>query len=165
MDITYSETSVLIALDGETIAHHPKLSHPYQDSTLLEHMPRDHQYQHEKWNPRRILNWANSMGANTTALMQSIMDSRTHQVRGYRSCMAILSFSKTYGTHALEMVSSVALELNIHKVSSIESMLKTKSYLLHNPQKSINNTFVNNHENIRGSEYYAQLHNKKEVIK
>ena len=165
VDITYSETSVLIALDGETIAHHPKLSHPYQDSTLLEHMPRDHQYQHEKWNPRRILNWANSMGANTTALMQSIMDSRTHQVRGYRSCMAILSFSKTYGTHALEMVSSVALELNIHKVSSIESMLKTKSYLLHNPQKSINNTFVNNHENIRGSEYYAQLHNKTEVIK
>lgn len=160
VDITYSDTSVVIALDGEMIAHHPKLSHPYQDSTQLGHMPREHQYQYEKWNPRRILNWANSIGAHTTALMQNIMDSRSHQVLGYKSCMAILSFSKTYGADALEMVCTVAIELNIHKVRSIESMLKTKSYLLHNPQKSVNNTFVNNHENIRGSEYYAQINNK-----
>ena len=161
VDVTYSSTSVMIAIGGEMIAHHLKLSQPYHDSTLLEHMPKDHEYQHEKWNPRRILNWANSMGASTTALMESIMNSRSHQVRGYRSCMAILSFSKTYGSPALEMASSVANELNIHKVTSIESMLKTKSYLLHNPQQSANNTpLFNNHENIRGSEYYSQIDNK-----
>ncbi len=165
VDITYSATSVIIALDGEIIAHHPKLSKPYHDSTLLEHMPRDHQYQYEKWSPRRILNWANSMGASTTALMESIMNSRSHQVRGYKSCMAILSLSKTYGAHALEAMSAVALELNIHKVSSIESMLKTKSYLLHNPQKSVNNIFDNKHENIRGSAYYAQITNKINEVK
>ncbi len=161
VDISYSSTSVVIAFGGEVIAHHPKLSQPYHDSTLLEHMPKEHEYQHEKWNPRRILNWANSMGTYTTALMQSIMDSRSHQVRGYKSCMAILSFSKTYGAHNLEMASAVAYELNIHKVTSIESMLKTKSYLLHNPQTSANNnTFFNSHKNIRGSEYYSQIDNK-----
>jgi hypothetical protein len=98
-------------------------------------MPKDHEYQHEKWNPRRILNWANSIGAHTTALMQSIMDSRSHQVRGYKSCMAILNFSKTYGVDALEMASAAAYELNIHKVASIESMLKTKviSSITHKP--------------------------------
>ncbi len=165
VDITYSATSVIIALDGEIIAQHPKLSQPYHDSTLLEHMPHDHQYQYEKWSPRRILNWANSMGASTTALMESIMNSRSHQVRGHKSCMAILSLSKTYGAHALEVMSAVALELNIHKVSSIESMLKTKSYLLHNPQKSVNNIFTNKHENIRGSEYYAQINNKINEVK
>ena len=161
VDMTYSTTSLIIAFGGEVIAHHPKLSHPYHDSTLLEHMPKDHEYQYEKWNPRRILHWANSIGAHTTALMQSIMDSRSHQVRGYRSCMAILSFSKTYGTEALETVSRVAYELNIHKVSSVESMLKTKSYLLHSPQTSVNNaTFPGKHKNIRGSAYYAQISNK-----
>jgi hypothetical protein len=122
-------------------------------------MPKEHEYQYEKWNPRRVLNWANSIGAHTTALMQSIMDSRSHQARGYKSCMAILSFSKTYGAAALEMASAVAHELRIHKVASIESMLKTKSYLLHNPQTSANNTFLNNHENIRGGAYYAQINN------
>ena len=161
VDVTYSSSSVIIALGGEIIAHHPKLSQPYHDSTLLEHMPKEHEYQSEKWNPRRILNWANSMGANTTALMQSIMHSKSHQVRGYKSCMAILSFSKTYGAEALEMASTVAYALNIHKVASIESMLKTKSYLLHNPQTSANNaTFFNQHENIRGSAYYSRIDNK-----
>lgn len=159
VDVTYSATSVLISLDGETIAHHPRQTHKYHDSTLLEHMPTDHQYQYEKWNPRRILNWANSIGANTTALMESIMENRSHPTRGYKSCMAILSFSKTYGDEALESVSAVALEMNRHNVASIESMLKTKSYLLHNQQESANNKYMNNHENIRGSEYYSQYTN------
>jgi hypothetical protein len=156
VDVTYSTTSVLISLDGEVIAHHPRLSQKYHDSTLMEHMPTEHQYQYEKWNPKRILNWANSIGANTTALMESIMKNRSHPTRGYKSCMAILSFSKTYGDSALEAVSVVALEINRHNVASIESMLKTKSYLLHNQHQSLNNTYMNNHENIRGSEYYSQ---------
>jgi transposase len=159
VDVTYSSTSVLISLDGETIAHHPKLSQKYHDSTMLEHMPRDHQYQYEKWNPKRILNWANSIGVHTTALMESIMENRSHPTRGYKSCMAILSFSKTYGNSALEAVASVALEMNRHNVASIESMLKTKSYLLHNQHQIVNNAYMNNHENIRGSEYYSQQTN------
>jgi len=74
--------------------------------------------------------------------------------------MAILSFSKTYGDIALEAVSAVAVDINSYKVASIESMLKTKSYLLHNQHQSANNTYMNNHENIRGSEYYSQKTDK-----
>ena len=88
------------------------------------------------------------------------MQNRSHPTRGYKSCMAILSFSKTYGNSALEAVSAVALEMNHYKVVSIESMLKTKSYLLHNQYQSANNTYMNNHENIRGSAYYSQQTNK-----
>ncbi len=53
VDVTYSATSVLISLDGETIAHHPRLSQKYHDSTLLEHMPTDHQYQYEKMESKK----------------------------------------------------------------------------------------------------------------
>jgi len=84
------------------------------------------------------------------------MENRSHPTRGYKSCMAILSFSKTYGNTALEAVSVVALEMNRHNVASIESMLKTKSYLLHSQHEVANNSYVNGHENIRGSEYYSQ---------
>lgn len=163
VDVTYSSTSVVISLDGKTIAHHPRLSQRYYDSTLLEHMPTDHQYQYEKWNPKRILNWANSIGVHTTALMETIMQTRSHPTRGYKSCMAILSFSKTYGDVALEAVSSVALDVNSYKVASIESMLKTKSYLLHNQHQIANNSYVNGHENIRGSEYYSRTITTKEI--
>ena len=127
------------------------------DSTLKEHMPLEHQYQYEKWNSRRILNWANSIGKNTSLLMQQIMDSKGHEARAYKSCIAILSFSNTYGKEEIEKVSKVALEANILKVSLIEAMLKTKSYLYYYTQeKSVNNSYLNDHENIRGGLYYAK---------
>jgi hypothetical protein len=88
--------------------------------------------------------------------MESIMEKRSHPARGYKSCMAILAFSKTYGNEALEMTAKVALEHTSHKVSSVESMLKTKSYLQYEAKEYVNNHCMNNHENLRGSEYYTE---------
>ena len=154
VDITYSASSVVISIDGNVIAHHKRLYQPYIDSTLQEHMPKEHQYQYEKWNSRRILSWASTIGKSTSFLMQKIMDSKTHEVRAYKSCIAILSFSQTYGKEELEKVSKVALDSNIVKVSSIESMLKTKSYLYYYNNQSVNNLSLNAHDNIRGVAYY-----------
>ena len=68
-----------------------------------------------------------------------------------------ISFLSTYGKEEIEKVSKVALESNILKVSSIESMLKTKSYLFYyTQQKSINNPCLSTHDNIRGGSYYAK---------
>ena len=166
VDISYTSTSVVISLDGEIIAHHPKMSQRYHDSTILSHLPDEYQRQYEKWNPRRIINRANSIGVYTTALMESIMNKKDHPAKAYRACIAILSFSTTYGNHALEAAATVALDVNNYKVAFIESMLKTKSYLLHNQSTaSANNTYMNQHENIRGSAYYAQqLSKNSEVI-
>ena len=57
----------------------------------------------------------------------------------------------------LKWFQKVALQLDILKVSSIESMLKTKSYLYYYTQQtSVNNPCMNSHENIRGGAYYAK---------
>jgi len=165
VDVTYSSSNVWISLNGTIIATHKKLSQKYNDSTIKEHMPPSHQYQYEKWNPRRILNWASTIGTYTVALMEKIMRSKTHEVRGYRSCMAILNFSKQYEKTEFEIVSKVAVELNIYSVGSIESMLKTKSYLQHCvTNEPSNTTYSNGHENIRGSEYYSQFNNQTKAI-
>jgi transposase len=153
VDVWSSRTSVTISYQGEVIAAHPRLSRPYEDSTITAHMPSQYQYQFEKWNPGRILNWALSIGENTTVLMKQIMQSRSHPVRGYQSCMAILSFSKTYGSEALELACTKAIELNTHNVSSIESMLKRRTYLQTEMTQPVNNLF-NRHDNIRGSDNY-----------
>jgi hypothetical protein len=116
-------------------------------------MPTAHQYQYEKWNPGRILNWAKEIGKHTTQLMQRIMEERSHPVRGYRSCIAILSFSKTYGKEALELTCKKALAIHTTSVSSIESILKRKTYLQEEKPHIANNLF-NCHENIRGSDHY-----------
>jgi transposase len=155
VDVWYSRQSVTIAHRGEVIAIHPRLSRPYEDSTITEHMPKKYQYQFEKWNPGRILNWALTIGSHTTALMKQIMQSRSHPVRGYQSCMAILSFSKTYGNEALELACVKAIELGTHSVGSIESMLKRRTYLHEETAQPVNNLF-NRHANIRGSAYYIE---------
>jgi transposase len=159
VEVIYTSTSVTISFEGNIIASHPRLHQAYEDSTLGEHMPSDHEYQHEKWNSRRILNWASSIGVYTTALIEAIIQSKSHQVRAYRDCIAILSFTKRYEKDAFEKMSSVAYEFKMYKIGSIESMLKTKSYLEHYNklnQEVNNTTFKNKHENIRGSTYYSQ---------
>jgi len=153
VDVWYSRQSVTIYYQSEVIATHPRLWVAYEDSTILEHMPKKYQYQFEKWNPGRILNWALSVGDNTTTLMKRIMESRSHPVRGYHSCMGILSLSNTYGKEALELACSKALEINTQSRSSIEAMLKRKTYLPEETAVSTSDLF-NSHENLRGSDTY-----------
>lgn len=154
MDVWYSRQSVTISLQGETIAVHPKLSHPNQDSTLKEHMPKAHQFQYEKWNPGRILHWAQSIGEETKALLEEIMRHRSHPVRGYKSCMAILNFSKRYGDEALELTCKKARGVGIRNVASIESILKRKTYLEECEHTVANNTLFDKHENLRDASVY-----------
>jgi transposase len=153
VDIWYSCHSVTIHYQGKVIAQHTRCTNAYADATIISHMPKSHQYQYEKWNPGRILNWAKEIGKHTTQLMQRIMEERSHPVRGYRSCIAILSFSKTYGKEALEMTCKKALGIHTTSVSSIESILKRKTYL-QGEQPPIANNLFNCHENIRGSDHY-----------
>ena len=154
VDIWYCSSSVTISHQGEVIAQHPRYHTAMYDSTLVEHMPPEHQYQFETWNPKRILNWASSMGAQTTALMETIMQHRSHKVLGYKSCMAILSFSKHYGKENLNLTCAKALQLNIHTVSGVETILKNKGYLREDsPLIPVNNP-IQTHENVRGSEYF-----------
>jgi hypothetical protein len=86
--------------------------------------------------------------------MGEIMKVRSHPVRGYKSCMAILSFSKTYGKEALELTCKKALSINTKSVSSIESILKRKTYLDKEETEPANNDLFNAHENIRGADTY-----------
>ena len=156
VDVWYSHHQVEISYRGEILAVHPRLHHPREDSTLVEHMPPEHRYQYEKWNPGRILNWAQSIGEDTVKLMQEILQSRSHPARGYKSCLAILNFEKRYGKEALECTARRARELGVRNVASIETILQKKTYLDESEEIPMaNNTLFNTHANLRGSEAYC----------
>lgn len=154
VDAWYSRVQVSISYQSEAISVHTRPSHPHQDSTLKAHMSPEHQYQYEKWNPGRILNWVNSIGNETVALMKEIMEHRSHLVRGYKSCMATLNFSKTYGDESLELTCTKVRKLGIRSVASIESILKRKTYLESIEHSVENNTLFSQHENLRDSGIY-----------
>ncbi len=153
VEIRYSTTHVEIYHKSKLIATHPRLYRPNSTSTLKEHMPLNHQYQHEKMNPQRLKNWAASVGGNAGIFVQKRLETAEYPTNAYRGIIAILSLEKMYGKIALNLALGYASSINTTSVKSIRSILDKKLYL-----QAVNNHTVKpstpTHENIRGSEYY-----------
>lgn len=153
VDIAYTTSSVEISYKGKIICTHPRRYGIQNDSTNPDHMPKEYQYQYDKWNPKRITQWAQSVGDNTLQLIEKIMSDKTHVVRSYKYCIRILSLSTRYSNEQLELACKKALIHNITSMNSIENMIKLKTYHTDDTLIPANNIH-NNHENIRGSQYY-----------
>jgi len=153
VDVWYSKSTVEIYHKGERIATHPRSYRKGYASTLEEHMPPNHKYHQERWNPGRIINWASSIGFNTARLMKAIMEHRNHPVQGYRSCIAILNLSKNFSKEELDKACGKACEIKAYTVKSVESILKNKLYI-EKPEKDTDTLMK--HENVRGKDYYEQ---------
>ena len=153
VEIKYSTTLVEIYHKSKIIATHPRLYRPNDTSTLKEHMPLNHQYQHEKMNPQRLKNWAASIGANAGIFVQQRLETAEYPTNAYRGIIAILSLEKMYGRIALNLALGYASSINTTSVKSIRSILDKKLYL-----QAVNNHTAKPttpaHDNIRGSEYY-----------
>jgi len=152
VEAKYSTTLVEIYHKSKLIATHPRLHRVNDRSTLKEHMPKNHQYQSEKMNPQRLKNWAASIGGNAEAFVQKRLEYAEYPVNAYTSIIAILHKAKSYGNIELDLALGYASSVNASNVKSIESILSKKLYMraVNNPV----NTIHNNHENLRGSEYY-----------
>lgn len=153
VDVWYSNSLVEIFLKGNRIATHPRSFKKGYASTLDEHMPPNHLYRNETWNPGRILNWASSIGLNTARLMKAIMESKSHPVKGYQTCIAILNLSKKWPKDELELACKKACDIRAYTVKTIESLLKSKLYLEPSDKDT---TPLKDHQNIRGKNYYTE---------
>ena len=152
VEIKYSTTLVEIYHKSKLIATHPRLIRANEKSTLKEHMPKNHQYQNEKMNPGRLLKWATGIGDNTRVFVKNRLESADYPVNVYKSIIAILSKAKIYGNVELNLALGFALSVNATSVKSIESILSKKLYL--QPANNTTNPVLNNHENIRGKNYF-----------
>jgi transposase len=156
VDIRYSVHSVQIYFKNELIATHPRLRTIGQYSTLTEHMPKAHEYIHEKMNPARLRSWAKNIGEYSTIFVEDALSAVEHQPQAYKWIVAVLSLSRIYGEAELEPALMYAIEKRTIKTKSIKSILEKKLYL----QKSANNANhtgkmpVDDHGNIRGPENY-----------
>jgi transposase len=152
VEIKYSTSLVEIYYKSKLIATHPRLYRVNDRSTLKEHMPKNHQYQYEKMNPGRLLNWASNIGVNTKQFVQQRLDTTDYPVNVYKSIIAVLQKAKVYGNVELDLALGYAITINATKVKSIESILSKKLYMQPTNNTTTNNV-VNNHENLRGNIY------------
>ena len=153
VEIKYSTTLVEIYHKSKLIATHPRLYKINDSSTIKEHMPLNHQYQSEKMNPQRLISWGGNIGSDAKKFVEKRLEDAQYPVKAYKTIIAILNLAKIYGKIELNLALSYALKINAKSVKSIESILSKKLYLVvvNNTTKS---TLFNNHENIRGSDYY-----------
>jgi len=82
------------------------------------------------------------------------MASRPHPQQGFRSCLGLMSLSKTYGTERLEAACHRALVIRGLSYKSVKSILQAGLDQEPLPAPGPRQLSLT-HENIRGPEYYS----------
>ncbi len=96
-----------------------------QYSTVLEHMPPDHQ-KYLEWNGDRFRKWAERIGNNTYEAVNAILTSKRVEQQTYKSCMGLLKLADKYSEQQLETACEKALSFTASpSYKSIKNILAT----------------------------------------
>jgi transposase len=148
----FSAASVEVFFRSERVATHARSYQRGVHTTIAEHMPKSHRA-HAEWSPRRLIQWGESIGPNTGAVVEHLLRSKPHPEQGYRACLGLLSLSREYGEARLEAASALAMRLSSPTRKSVKSILEsgrdqpraqTEPLALDMPA----------HGNVRGPGYY-----------
>jgi len=153
LDARITAHTVEVFHQGQRVASHPRSLVRGACTTTSEHMPRSHQA-HSEWTPARFLFWANGIGPNTHRLVDHLLASKPHPEQGYRSCLGLLSLSKSYGPSRLEAACARALALGSPTRRSVEGMLKSGADRLEPVAEADQLALPAMHDNVRGAQYY-----------
>lgn len=152
VDVRFTAATVEIFHRGSRIAAHARSLFKGRHTTLDAHMTPAHQ-QVAGWNAKRLLDWAQKVGPDTHATVQSMLRSRKHPQQSYRACLGVLRMGRDYGNPRLEAACSRALALNAANYRSVSSILKNG---LDKPTRAeaAQTTLPFTHSTVRGPEYY-----------
>ena len=119
--------------------------------TEIAHMPESHQ-RHEKWNEERIRSWAAQQGAQVLEWVNGQFESREHPAQAYRTCLGLLSLSRTY-PQRLNDACGVANRNGLLRLKQVKELLRNDMDRLPLLREE-NMELPQDHENIRGPEQY-----------
>ena len=152
VDIRITERMVEILHNGERIASHPRSTIKGGSSISESHMPENHRRIRE-WTPQRLLDMANFIGTGTVTFVKSLNPSNLSEIGRYKIGTRLVALSEEYTPQRIESACIRALEIHAPGIEQVENILKNNL-----DQFSANSTEiddgVNEHENIRGSQYY-----------
>jgi hypothetical protein len=71
-----------------------------------------------------MIQWASTVGSNTAAMVQKILDAHPHPEMGYRSCLGIIRLGQRYPAARVEAAAQRALLTGAVSYKSLESILR-----------------------------------------
>ena len=129
VDVRITDTTIEIFYQHNRIASHKRLhGRPGQYSTIVEHMPEDHQ-KFLDWNGDRFRRWAESIGPNTLKAVDAILTSGRIEQQSYRGCLGLLKLADKHSAAKLEEACKKALTICSNpSYKSIKNLLTTMKF-------------------------------------
>ena len=154
VDVRITDTTIEIFYKHNRIASHRKLTgRSGQYSTVVEHMPENHQ-KYLEWNGDRFRQWARQIGTNTYEVVNAILTSGRVEQQSYRGCMGLLKLAEKYSKAKLEAACKKALTYtNSPSYKSIKNILVTTADSLET--ESEHEESVKAQGITRGARYYG----------
>ena len=154
VDIRVTDKVIEIFYNHNRLASHRRLfGRKGQYSTILEHMPPDHQ-KYLEWNADRFRKWAEDIGPSTLKSVDAILTSNRIEQQTYKSCMGLLRLAERYSAKRLEAACDKALSFTASpSFKSIKNILVTDSK--EDASKQEVQSTVNVYGITRGANYYG----------
>lgn len=153
VEIRATRKVVEIFKNGQRIYAHPRSTKAYGYTTVAEHMPTAHQ-KYLDWTPQRIMEWAEKYGLSVRQLLEQIMAQRAHPEQAFKSCLGIIRLEKSFTAPRLNAACQRALDYRAYSYQAVYNILSKN--LDQQGATEPTGTKVIQHENIRGSDYYAE---------
>jgi transposase len=155
VEVRLGATTVELFLKGRRVASHRRHWGRGQYATESAHMPHAHRAQAE-WTPSRLINWAETTGPATAALVAALLASKPHPEQGYRACLGLMRLSKTYGAARMDAACVRALHLGAPRYRTVQNILASGADRIALPDASAPAPRLPVHPNIRGRAYYTR---------
>lgn len=154
VDVRVTDRIIEIFYNHNRIASHKRLyGRKGQYSTILEHMPPDHQ-KYLEWNGDRFKKWAERIGPNTYKAISAILASSRVEQQTYKSCMGLLRLAERHSEERLEASCEKALSYTSGpSFKSIKNILTTG--IKEKPKPKPEQTTKNKYGITRGANYYG----------
>lgn len=153
VDLRVTSRTVECLHQGRRVAMHARAFTRGQHSTIEEHRPRNHR-EYGAWPPERIRRWADSIGPQTSEVVEAILSRKRHPEQGYRAALGVIRLAKTYTPERLEKACERALAIRAPAYRTVHSILKTGFDQEPLPEPDLELPPIQ-HDNIRGSRYYS----------
>jgi transposase len=126
VSVRLTSTTVEAFFNGSRVSSHPreekKLRHPI---IKIEHMPDNHK-KYLSYNKEAFLEWAQSIGPNTTQVAKSFLESGKVAEQGYKSCASLTNMADKYSFQRLENACERALSITrTPSIKTIRTILQT----------------------------------------
>jgi len=152
---------------GKRVASHTRSYAPYKMTTIAEHMPSSHRA-HAEWTPSRVIQWGQTIGANTGRLVEQVLARKPHPEQGFRSALGIIRLAEDCGVERLEKAAAKSLSIGSASYQGVKRMLKNRmegtaveiaaparSVVSQDNECTARQTDLLAAENLRGKDYYG----------